>query len=111
MVGRRKRQFWAVDGEIAALEVEQAARAAEVVQQMTVDMQQIGIVADAENDMLVPDLVQHGTAGLFQGRSSLFEECRRHVPLTPFGTACIPSSCAGIKAQQVTPRLGPDMAR
>jgi hypothetical protein len=38
---------------------------------MTVDMQQIGIVADFENDMLVPDLVQHGTAGLFQRRSSL----------------------------------------
>ena len=47
VVGRRKGQFRAVDGEIAALEIEQAARAAEIVQQMAVDMQQIGIVADA----------------------------------------------------------------
>jgi hypothetical protein len=73
-------------------------------------MQQVGIIADTENDMLVPDLVQHGTAGLFHGSFSLFEECRRREPLTPFGTACIPSSCGAIKAQQVTPRLGPDAA-
>src|SRR5665213_146782 len=74
MVGRRKDQPWAVNGEIAALEVEQAARAAEIVQQMAVDVQQIGIVADVDNDMLVPDLVQHGAAGLFQGRFSLSAE-------------------------------------
>ena len=47
VVRRREGQFRIVDGEVAALEVEQAARAAEIVQQMTIDMQQIGIVADA----------------------------------------------------------------
>ena len=63
---------------------------AEIVQQMTVDMQQIGILAEASDDMLVPDLGQQGAAGrlhcrilpffLFYGRLM-----RRH---RPFCTAC-----------------------
>jgi hypothetical protein len=46
------------------------------VQQMAIDMKQIGIVADMRDDMLVPDFGQHGTAGLLQDRSSLFLFCR-----------------------------------
>jgi hypothetical protein len=50
--------------------------------------------------MLVPDFGQHGTAGLFQDRSSLFlfcRESRRPAPRTPFA-ACIPGSYSRIKA-------------
>ena len=43
-----------MDAKLPALEVEQAARSAEIVQQMTIDMEQIGIVADPGDDMLVP---------------------------------------------------------
>jgi hypothetical protein len=63
MIRRRKRQFRIVHRQIAALEIEQAARTAKVVQQMTVDMKQIGIVADATDHVLVPDLGQQGSAG------------------------------------------------
>jgi hypothetical protein len=42
------------------------------VQQMTIDMKEVGIIADSSDDMLVPDLGQHRTAGLFQSMSSLF---------------------------------------
>jgi hypothetical protein len=52
-----------VDGQVAAFQIEQAARAAEIVQQMTVDVKQIGVVADATDDVLVPDLGQQGSAG------------------------------------------------
>jgi len=38
VIGRRERQFRIVDRQITALEIEQAARAAEIVQQMTIDM-------------------------------------------------------------------------
>ena len=41
-----------------------AARAAEIMQQMTVDMEEIGIIAELSNDVLVPDLGQQGTTGL-----------------------------------------------
>ena len=66
VVRRRKGQFGIVDRKVAALEIEQAARAAEIVQQMAIDMEQIGIIADAGDDMLVPDLGQHGAAKSFQ---------------------------------------------
>ena len=45
VVRRREGQFGIVDRELAALEVEQPARAAEIVQQMAIDMEKIGIVA------------------------------------------------------------------
>ncbi|MGY3076027.1 hypothetical protein ACVWZZ_002398 [Bradyrhizobium sp. LM6.10] len=58
MIGRGEGQFGIVDRNIAAFEVEQAAGAAEVMQQMAIHMQQIGIIADASDDMLVPDFGQ-----------------------------------------------------
>ena len=39
---------------------------------MAVDVEQIGIIAHSCNDVLVPDLGQQRTAGLFQGLSSLW---------------------------------------
>jgi hypothetical protein len=36
------------------------------VQQMTVDVEEISIIADSRDDMLVPDLSQQCTAGLLQ---------------------------------------------
>ena len=62
-----------MDGEVAALEIEQPARAAEIVQQMAIDMEQIGIVANPGNDMLIPNLGQQRTTALFQ------------QPVLPFG--------------------------
>jgi hypothetical protein len=54
MVRCRECQFGIVHRKIAALEVEQAARPAEIMQQMTIDMEQIGIIANSRNDVLVP---------------------------------------------------------
>jgi hypothetical protein len=55
-----------MDGKVAALKIQEAARTAEIVQQMTIDMEQIGIIADMRDDVLVPDFGQQCTAGLFQ---------------------------------------------
>jgi hypothetical protein len=41
--------------KVAAFQIEQATRAAEIVQQMAIDMEQIGIIANAGDDVLVPD--------------------------------------------------------
>jgi hypothetical protein len=57
-----------MDFEAAPLQVKQPARAAKIVEQMAVDMKKIGILADASDHMLVPDLRQHGAAGLLQDR-------------------------------------------
>jgi hypothetical protein len=62
-----------MDGEVAALEIEQPARTAEIVQQMAVDMEEIGIVANPGDDMLIPNLGQQRTTALFQ------------QPVLPFG--------------------------
>ncbi len=43
-------------GEAALLEVEEAARATEIVQQVPVDVQEHGTVAEVADDVLVPDL-------------------------------------------------------
>jgi hypothetical protein len=67
MVRGRKGQFRTVNFQSTPLEVKQPARAAEIVQQMAVDMKEIGILADASNHMLFPDLGQHRTARLSQG--------------------------------------------
>jgi hypothetical protein len=48
--------------KVAALEIDQAARTAEIVQQVTVNMEQIGIIAKTSDDMLVPDFGQQGSA-------------------------------------------------
>ena len=63
VIGRRKGQLGIVDRKPTALDVEQAARAAEIVQQMPIDMEKIGILTQSCDDMLVPDLGQHGAAG------------------------------------------------
>jgi hypothetical protein len=66
MVGRGERQFRVMNLEATALDIEEPAGAAEIVQQMTVHMQKISIFADARNDVLVPNLGQHRTARLSQ---------------------------------------------
>ncbi len=55
-----------MDLEVAAFEIEQAARSTEIVQQMAIDMKEIGVIAEMGNDVLVPDLGQHRAAGVFQ---------------------------------------------
>jgi hypothetical protein len=72
MIRRREGQFGIMDREIAALEVEQAARTAEIVQQMAIDMEQVGIVADMGDNMLVPDFGQQRSGGFFQGIFSVW---------------------------------------
>jgi hypothetical protein len=71
VVRRRKGQFRIMDAKTAAFEIEQATRPAEIVEQMTIDMEKIGITADFGDDVLVPDFGQQRPSGLFQGMSSL----------------------------------------
>src|SRR6202035_6026290 len=76
---------------------------------MAVDMEKVCIVADASDDMLVPDLGQHGPAMFFQVVSSLsghgfspssavLARLDKRASLGP-GLGCI-------KAQQAPLRLG-----
>jgi hypothetical protein len=44
-----------MDTKVAPFQIEQAKRAAEISQQMAIDMEQIGIIANASDDVLVPD--------------------------------------------------------
>src|ERR1700733_14255709 len=78
---------------------------------MAVDMEKVCIVADASDDMLVPDLGQHGPAMFFQVVSSLsghgfspssavLARLDKRASLGP-GLGCI-------KAQQAPLRLGPE---
>ena len=81
MIRRCERQFRIVDGQVAAFEIEQ---------QVTVDVKQIGIVADATDDVLVPDFGQQGSAGRLHCRILPFfffhgRLMHRH---RPFCTAC-----------------------
>ena len=48
MVRRREGQFRIMHRQVAVFEIEQAARAAQIVQQVTVDVKQIGIVAERD---------------------------------------------------------------
>jgi hypothetical protein len=66
MVGRRERQFRIMNGKTAALEVKEPPRATEIVQQMTVYVEKIGIIAKPSDDVLIPDLGQHGMTGACQ---------------------------------------------
>jgi hypothetical protein len=61
-----------MDVKIPAFEVEQATRPSEIVEQMTIDVKKIGIIANSGDDVLVPDFGQQRTSGLFQGMSSLW---------------------------------------
>ena len=90
MIRRCERQFRIVHRQVAVFEIEQAARAAEIVQQMTVDVKQIGVVADATDDVLVPDFGQQGSARRLHCRILPFfffygRLMHRH---RPFCTAC-----------------------
>jgi hypothetical protein len=40
---------------------------------MTIDMEEIGVLAHARDDMLAPDLGEHGAAGFFHGAPPLFD--------------------------------------
>ncbi|MGY4381408.1 hypothetical protein ACVWZ3_009047 [Bradyrhizobium sp. i1.3.6] len=62
MIGRREGQFGIVDRNVAAFEIDQAAGAAEVMQQMAIHVKQIGVIADMGDDMLVPDFGQQRAA-------------------------------------------------
>ena len=48
---------------------------------MAIDVQKIGIIADVGDDVLVPDLGQHGTAVRFQSITSLYGHGFRRRPL------------------------------
>src|SRR5260370_16931968 len=69
--------------ELTALEIEPAARTAEIVQQMTIDMEEIGIITDMRDDVLVPDFGQQRTAGLFQWPVLLFAFTAGGIRPTP----------------------------
>ena len=58
--------------QAAALEIKQAPRAAEIMQQMAIDVKEIGILAHASDDMLVPDLGQQSCGQAFPRQSSLW---------------------------------------
>jgi hypothetical protein len=60
-----------MDTKVAVFEIEQSARASEVMQQMTIDVKQIGIVANSSDDVLIPDFGQQRTAGVLQWLSLL----------------------------------------
>ena len=72
VVRRREPQFGMVHRKVAAFEIEQSARAAEIVQQMAIDVEQIGFIAYCGNGMLVPDFGQQRTAWLLQRLSCLW---------------------------------------
>src|SRR4029450_1418490 len=90
MIRRCECQFRIVHGQVAVFEIEQARRGAQIVQQMTVDVKQISIVADASDHVLVPDFGQQGSAGRLHCRILPFfffhgSLIHRH---RPFCTAC-----------------------
>jgi hypothetical protein len=72
VVRRRKRQLRIMDSEIAAFEIEQAARPAKIVKQMTIDVEKIGIIANSCDDVLVPDFGQQRATTRVHDPSSLF---------------------------------------
>src|SRR5262249_13136167 len=69
VIRRCESQFRIMNRQSPALEIKKPARAAEIVQQMAVDMEEISVLAEVGDDVLVPDLGQHRTAGLSQGSS------------------------------------------
>ena len=67
MVRRGKRQFRIVNPKATALEIKQSAGATQIVQKVTIDMQEVGIFAYSRDDVLVPDLGEQRSTGHFQG--------------------------------------------
>jgi len=62
------------------LKIQEAARTAEIVQQMTIDMEEIGIITDMRDDVLVPDFGQQRTPDFSNG-------CPPFWPLWPAASA------------------------
>src|SRR5215475_10166460 len=54
VIGGRKSQLRAMNLESPALEVQQSSRAAQIMQKMTINVQEIGVLADTRDNMLVP---------------------------------------------------------
>jgi hypothetical protein len=76
------------------------------VQQMTVDVEEIGIIANSRDDVLVPDFGHQRTAGLFQGRCSLLASQAGGVGRYPrYARLMFRLQPPPIKAQQATVRL------
>ncbi len=63
VVGGGERQVRAHHLDAAALQIEQPARAAEIVQQMPVHVQQVGVVAEIGDHVGIPDLGKQGAGG------------------------------------------------
>lgn len=67
MIGGRERQLRAMNLEAPALEIQQSPRATQIMQKMTINVQEIRILADTRDNMLVPYFGQQCTAGFSQG--------------------------------------------
>jgi hypothetical protein len=83
VVGRRECQFRIVNLEATTFDVEEPTGPAKIVQQVTINVQKIGIFADASNDMLIPYLGQQRAAKLSQGNAPSGSACgfTRQLPL------------------------------
>jgi hypothetical protein len=87
------------------------------VQQMTVDVEEISIIADSRDDMLVPDLSQQCTAGLLQWPIlPYYHSGQRGRPLTVFARCCsdlsLPyQSMAGYHSTRAYPEWQPTVRR
>src|ERR1700732_5392906 len=93
-----------MDGEAAALEIDQTARTAEIVQQVAIDMEEIGVLAEVSDDMLVPDLGQQRLAVFFQQHILRFILARILIakPVPTFAEYARPASVC---------RLSPSLSR
>ena len=78
MVRRGKRQFRIVNPKATALEIKQSAGATQIVQQVTINVKEVGIFAYSRNDVLVPDLGEQRSAGrIFPNAPALASEAIR----------------------------------
>jgi hypothetical protein len=60
-----------MNGETTAFQIKEPPRATEIVQQMAVYVKEIGIITKSRDDVLIPDLGQHGTARACQSTPPL----------------------------------------
>src|ERR1700760_421553 len=56
MIRGRESQLGIVNFQAATLEIKQPPRAAEIMQQMAIDVKEVGVLTHTSDDMLVPDL-------------------------------------------------------
>src|SRR5689334_8516193 len=83
MIGCRKGQLRAMNLESPALEVQQAPRPAQIMQEMTINVQKIRVLADTRDNMLIPYFGQQRSAGLSQGNPPYgFLRPAARLPLT-----------------------------